>query len=65
VPKAWSPSLQKSIETDVYLNADDAAGLAKYQGTLKGKIVLISPPREIALVSSHWARVIPEDRCQR
>jgi hypothetical protein len=49
VPKAWSPSLQKPVETDVvYLDADDASGLAKYRGTLTGKIVLISPLREIA-----------------
>jgi carboxypeptidase Q len=49
VPKAWSPSLPKSIETDVvYLDASDAAGLDKYKETLKGKIVLISPLREIA-----------------
>jgi hypothetical protein len=49
VPKAWSPSLAKSVEAEVvYLDAVDAAGLAKYEGTLKGKIVLVSPLREIA-----------------
>lgn len=49
VPKAWSPSLKKSVETDVvYLDAADAAGLARYHGLLKDKIVLVSPLREIA-----------------
>lgn len=47
-PKAWSPSTKGVVNADVvYLNAKDDAGLEKYRGQLRGKIVLISNPREI------------------
>ncbi len=37
-----------SLTTDVvYLDAQDEAGLEKYKGQLKGKIVLVSPIREL------------------
>ncbi len=47
-PKAWSPSIKKKGDLDVvYLDASDEAGLVKYKGTLKNKIVLVSATREI------------------
>lgn len=40
-PKAWSPSLRGPVTADVVLiDAKDDAGLAKFKGQLKGKIVL-------------------------
>ena len=47
-PKAWSPALRRPVDAEVvYLEASDEAALAKYKGTLKNKIVLISPPRPL------------------
>ena len=41
-PKAWSPGLAMPIDADVvYLDATTRAGLAKYKGQLRGKVVLI------------------------
>jgi hypothetical protein len=49
LPKAWSPSVKGTLKSEVvYLDATDEAGLEKYKGQLKGKIVLLSPPRAIA-----------------
>ena len=47
-PKAWSPSTPGAITGDVvYVDATDEAGLEKYKGQLKGKIILQAPPRDI------------------
>jgi hypothetical protein len=47
-PKAWSPATNGVIRRDVvFLDVKTAADLAKYQGKLKGKIVLFSPARRI------------------
>ena len=47
-PKAWSPSLRRPVNAEVvYLDADTEVGLAKYRGTLKNKIVLLTPPRPV------------------
>jgi carboxypeptidase Q len=47
-PKAWSPSTKGAVNADVvYLNAKDDAALEKYRGQLKGKIIMISNPREL------------------
>ena len=47
-PKAWSPGWRGRRTAEVVmLDAADEAGLAKYKGTLQGKIVLISPMREV------------------
>ena len=47
-PKAWSPSTRGTITADsVYLDAKDEKELAKYRGKLRGKIVLISKPRDL------------------
>lgn len=48
-PKAWSPSTNGAVTSDVYyIDATDEAGLEKYKGKLKGAIVLIAPERPIS-----------------
>jgi hypothetical protein len=47
-PKAWSPSTQGTIRGEpIYLDAKDESGLELYRGKLRGRIVLIAPPREV------------------
>ncbi len=47
-PRAWSPGLaEQPLEAEViYVDATTEAGLAKYKGKLKGKIVLLGQIRE-------------------
>jgi hypothetical protein len=47
-PKAWSPSTKGAVTSDVvYLDLKSDEDFAKYKGQLRGKIVLISRPREL------------------
>ncbi len=47
-PKAWSPSTKGAITGEVvYFEAKSDEDFAKYKGQLKGKIVLMSPLREV------------------
>jgi hypothetical protein len=47
-PKAWSPSTKGAVIGEVvWLDARTEADLAKYKGQLRGKIVLVVPPREL------------------
>ncbi|MCX6133083.1 MAG: M20/M25/M40 family metallo-hydrolase [Ignavibacteriales bacterium] len=47
-PKAWTPGIKGSVTGDVvFLNVKNEAELESYKGKLKGKIVLISPVREV------------------
>ncbi len=47
-PKAWSPSTKGAVTSDVvYLDVSKDEDFAKYKGQLRGKIVLISKPREL------------------
>jgi hypothetical protein len=47
-PKAWSPGTNGAVTAEVvHLNATDDAGLEKYKGQLKGKIVLVSNVRPL------------------
>lgn len=47
-PKAWAPGTNGVINADVvYLDAKDDAALEKYKGQLKGKIMLMSPIRDL------------------
>ena len=47
-PKAWSPGTQGTVRGEaVFLDAKTVADLAEYKGKLKGKIVLISPERQV------------------
>src|SRR5437899_1648384 len=47
-PKAWSPGTNGVLNADVvYFDAKDEAGMARFKGQLKGKIVLTAPMREV------------------
>jgi hypothetical protein len=47
-PKAWSPSTKGAVTGEVvFLDARTEADLTKYKGQLRGKIVLVVPPREL------------------
>ena len=47
-PKAWSPSTKGAVTAEVvYFNAEKEEDFAKYKGKLAGKIVLVSPTREL------------------
>ena len=47
-PRAWSPGLDAPLTAEVVVvDATDEAGLEKYKGTLRGKIVLTGAVREL------------------
>jgi hypothetical protein len=46
-PRAWSPSVNIPSGEVVYIDAKDPAGLAALKGSLRGKIVLAGPMREV------------------
>jgi carboxypeptidase Q len=47
-PRAWSPGVKGTIRAEaVYLDVTDENDLVRYQGKLKGKIVLFTPPASI------------------
>jgi len=47
-PNAWSPSTKGVVTSEVvYLDINSEEDFAKYKGQLRGKIVLISRPREL------------------
>ncbi|HMD32514.1 MAG TPA: M20/M25/M40 family metallo-hydrolase [Candidatus Acidoferrales bacterium] len=47
-PKAWSPGTNGAVRGEaVFLDVKTAAGLERYKGKLKGKIVLFSPARQV------------------
>ena len=47
-PKAWSPSTRGAVTGEVvYLDIKTEEDLAKYRGQLKGKIVMVSPLRNL------------------
>ena len=51
-PAAWSPGTDGAITREVvHLDVQDAAGLERYRGKLKGAIVLADAMRE---VKAHW-----------
>jgi len=48
LPKAWSPGLEEPLSAKVvWLDAKNDSEVQKYQGKLKGAIVLNGPPREL------------------
>jgi carboxypeptidase Q len=48
-PKAWSPSTNGPVTSDViYYDATDDASLEKFKGRLKGAIVLTAPERAVS-----------------
>ena len=62
-PKAWSTSTKGAVTGDVvFLDAKDQAGLDAYKGKLNGKIVLVSPIREVkAEEKSMFSRVSDDE----
>jgi carboxypeptidase Q len=47
-PKAWTPGVKGTVKTDVvYLDIKSEEDIKKYQGKLKGKIVLFSLPTPV------------------
>jgi carboxypeptidase Q len=47
-PKAWSPGTDGTVRGEaIYLDAGAPADVEKYRGKLKGKIVLLGPPRAL------------------
>jgi hypothetical protein len=58
-PKAWSPGTNGPVVSEVvYVDAQDEAGLEKFKGQLKGKIVLTGAVREVKArfkpVATRW-----------
>jgi carboxypeptidase Q len=48
IPKAWTPGFSEPITAEVvFIEAKNEADLQKYQGQLKGKILLAGPVREV------------------
>ncbi len=48
-PKAWSPSTNGAVTSDViYFDATNEADLEKFRGRLKGAIVLLAPDRPVS-----------------
>ena len=61
-PKAWSPGVAGPREAEVvFIDAQNEAELAKYEGTLKDKVVLIGMPREIKPAFEPLARRFKDD----
>ena len=62
-PKAWSPGTRGTMKAEaVHLNVREESDFAKYKGTLKGKIVLISELRNVELHSkAESVRLTDED----
>lgn len=49
-PLAWTPGTQGPVTGEVVIvRAENDDDIAKLKGTLKGKIVMLDPPREIAM----------------
>jgi hypothetical protein len=49
-PKAWSPGTNGTVRGEVvFFDANTEADLLKYEGRLKGKIVLLFPERDVAV----------------
>lgn len=47
-PNAWSTSTKGAVTSEViFIDAQDEKDFEKYKGKLKGKIVMINPPREL------------------
>ncbi len=47
-PKAWSPDIDGPITAEVVrFDIEDTSAFAAYRGKLRGKIVLLEPPREL------------------
>ena len=48
-PQAWTPGTNGLVKSEViYVKINEESDFAKYKGKLKGKIVMLSPMREVA-----------------
>ncbi|HEX8324177.1 MAG TPA: M20/M25/M40 family metallo-hydrolase [Tepidisphaeraceae bacterium] len=62
-PKAWSPGLERAVESDiVYLDAKAEADLQPYADRVRGRIVLIGSPRPPGDPFEPLARRLDDDR---
>jgi len=56
-PQAWTPGTNGLVKSEVvYVKINADSDFTKYKGQLKGKIVMLSPMREVRPNSLHWAR---------
>ncbi|MFN8003995.1 MAG: hypothetical protein U0X75_23615 [Acidobacteriota bacterium] len=64
-PKAWSPGTKGTITGEVvYLDVKTEKELEKYKGTLKGKVVVTAPIREVkALMEAPGIRLTERNCC--
>ncbi|HXD34668.1 MAG TPA: hypothetical protein VN643_26340 [Pyrinomonadaceae bacterium] len=62
-PKAWSPGADISSAEVVYFDAKDEAGLARFKGNLRGKIVLAGLMRDVAAHFEARPRVCQRKNC--
>jgi hypothetical protein len=61
-PKAWTPGFDKPIVADVvYLDAKTEADLGKYQGKLKGAVVLAGAPRSVKVAFEPQGRRMTDE----
>ena len=50
-PRAWTPSTAGTVTAEVArVDLDSAAGRTRARGTLRGKVVLLQPEREVAML---------------
>ncbi|MEX2016115.1 MAG: M20/M25/M40 family metallo-hydrolase [Candidatus Hydrogenedentales bacterium] len=61
-PKAWTPGFDKPIVAEVvYLDAKTEADLEKYQGKLKGAVVLAGAPRPVKIAFEPQGRRMTDE----
>jgi carboxypeptidase Q len=61
-PRAWCGGLAAPVTAEVVLvDATDAAGLEQYKGKLKGAIVLMSPARQLQLLTEPQTKRYTDD----
>jgi hypothetical protein len=62
VPKAWTPGFEKPLVAEVvYLDAKDEEELKKYEGKLKGAVVLVGAPRPVKIAFEPQGRRMTEE----
>ncbi|MEX2141093.1 MAG: M20/M25/M40 family metallo-hydrolase [Pirellulales bacterium] len=62
VPKAWTPGFDKPIVAEVvYLNAKTEDDLKKYEGKVKGAVVLAGAPRPVKIAFEPQGRRMTEE----
>ena len=62
VPKAWTPGFEKPIVAEViYLDAKNEEELKKYEGKLKGTVVLVGAPRPVKIAFEPQGRRMTEE----